>query len=81
MLSRIGIEPAREMLMQYALLSVGTTDPETPGFYNLVNLKPEYWAAFLEALNEEYGGWDGYIKKGLGLSEEDIAEIKKNLRE
>lgn len=80
MLSRIGIEPAREKLIQYALLFSGATDVETPGFLNLVELKPEYWAAFLEGLNEEYGGWDGYVTKGLGLSEEDLDTIKKNLR-
>lgn len=80
MLSRIGIEPARDKLMQFAMGSVGITDPETPGFYNLVELKPEYWAAFLEALDEEYGGWDGYVIKCLGISEEDLSTIKKNLQ-
>lgn len=81
MLSRIGIEIAREKLTAFAVASVGITDPETPGFWNLTNLKPSYWIAFLEGLQEEYGGWDGYVTKGLGFSEEDLETIKKNLRE
>lgn len=80
MLSRIGIEPAREQLVGFALKSLDITDPETPGFYNLVDLRPEFWDAFLEGLNEEFGGWDGYVVKCLGLSEEDLARVKKNLQ-
>lgn len=80
MLSRIGTEPAREKLAGFAMYSVGITDPETPGFYELTSLRPEYWAAFLEGIQDEFGGWDGYVTKGLGLSEEDLATVKKNLR-
>lgn len=82
MLSRIGIEPVRDKLMPFAMNTVGITDPETPGFYNLVQLRPEYWDAFLEALDESFGGWDGYITsaEGLGFSEEDLATLKVNMR-
>lgn len=80
MLSRIGIEPARDQLLAFAMKTVGITDPETPGFYNLVDLRPEFWEAFLQGLNEEYGGWDGYVVKGLGLSEDDLAKVKSNLQ-
>lgn len=80
MLSRVGTEVARDKLLHFAMSSVGITDPETPGFYNLVDLRPEYWAAFLDGLQERFGGWDGYVTEGLGLSEEDLATIKKNLR-
>lgn len=80
MLSRVGTEVAREKLLKFALASVGTTDMETPGFYNLVELRPQYWAAFLEGLEEQFGGWDGYVTKGLGLSEEDLITVKKNIR-
>ncbi|KAK5987136.1 hypothetical protein PT974_11254 [Cladobotryum mycophilum] len=81
MLSRIGTEPARDKLLQFAMFSVGITDPATPGFYNLVDLRPEYWAAFLEGLNDKFGGWDGYVTGELGLSAEDLEIIKKNIRE
>ena len=82
MISRIGIEPVRDKLMPFAMKTAGVEDPETPGFYNLIELKPEYYAAFLEALDEEFGGWDGYVtsEKGLGLSKEDLETIKENLR-
>jgi hypothetical protein len=79
MLSRVGIEPARDKLMQYALASVGVTDPETPGFYNLIGMKPEYWEAFVEGMQEKYGGIEEYVVGGLGLSREDVEVIKKNL--
>lgn len=80
MLSRIGTEPAREILLRFAMASVGVTDPETPGFFNLVSLRPEFWEAFLEGLGDEFGGWDGYVTKGLGFSQGDLAKIKGNLR-
>ncbi|TQW00685.1 tyrosine phosphatase [Cordyceps javanica] len=82
MLSRIGIEPVRDKLMPFAMNTVGITDPETPGFYNLVQLRPEYWNAFLDALDERFSGWDGYVTSddGLGLSKEDLETIKANLR-
>ncbi|EHK45027.1 uncharacterized protein TrAtP1_003234 [Trichoderma atroviride] len=80
MLSRIGTEVARDKLIHFALESVGTTDMETPGFYNLVELRPQYWNAFVDGLTERYGGWDGYVTKELGLSEEDLNTVKKNIR-
>ena len=80
MLSRIGIEPAREQLVGFALKSLNITDPETPGFYNLVDLRTEFWDAFLDGLNEEFGGLVGCVGERLGLSEEDLAKVKKNLQ-
>ncbi|KAF7546935.1 hypothetical protein G7046_g9160 [Stylonectria norvegica] len=80
MLSRIGTEPAREKLTAFAMASVGIDDPEAPGFSNLVNLRPSSWQAFLDGLRDEYGGWDGYVTKGLGFSAADLASIKVNLR-
>ncbi|KAJ6440428.1 protein-tyrosine phosphatase, active site protein [Purpureocillium lavendulum] len=80
MLSRIGTEPAREKLIGFAMATVRVTDPETPGFVDLISLRPEYWAGFLEGLDDEFGGWDGYVTKALGFSAEDLATIKANLR-
>lgn len=60
--------------------SVGTNDMEVPGFYNLVELRPQYWTAFVGGLEEQFGGWDGYVTKVLGLSEEDLVTVKKNIR-
>ena len=80
MLSRLGTEPAREKLIHFAFAMAGTDNIDAPGFHELVSLKPEYWAAFVDGLTEKYGGWDGYVTKALGFSEEDLAKMKKNLR-
>lgn len=80
MLSRIGTEPGREKLIQFALKGCGITDPHTPGFYNLCCLSDACWDAFVNGLESEYGGWSGYVVKALGFSEEDLAKIKANLR-
>lgn len=80
MLSRLGIEHAREKLGGFAMSSLGVSDPETPGFWNLVSVRPSYWNAFLEGLCDEYGNWEGYVTKDLGFSEADLEIIKNNLR-
>lgn len=80
LLSRIGTEPAREKLVKFAMASVGIEDMETPGFVNLVDLRPEYWHAFVKEIEKLFGGFDGYVTKGLGFSDDDLEKIKKNLR-
>ncbi|KAG5981061.1 hypothetical protein E4U55_003335 [Claviceps digitariae] len=80
MLSRIGTEPARQKLLQYAMSTMQIKDPDTPGFYNLVSLRPEFWRAFQDGMVERFGGWDGYVTAGLGFSEADLAVMKENLR-
>lgn len=79
MLSRIGTEPAREMLLQYARLGTGVTEDEAPGFHNLCRLRPGGWDAFIEGLTSVYGGWDGYVTGALGFSDEDLATMRRNL--
>ncbi|KAJ2979633.1 hypothetical protein NQ176_g3131 [Zarea fungicola] len=76
------MEPVRDKLIGYAMSTVGITDPETPGFFNLAQLRPEFWNAFLDGINEKFGGWDGYITSpdGLGISKEDLEIIKTNIR-
>lgn len=34
---------------------------------------------FLKHLDEKYGGAEGYIRDYVGLSDEDVATIKKNM--
>jgi hypothetical protein len=79
MLSRIGTEPAREMLLKYAKINTGANE-ETPGFLNLCSLRPSCWAAFVGGMEREYGGWDEYVTKALEFSEEDLTKIKASLR-
>ncbi|KAI1060053.1 hypothetical protein LB507_011412 [Fusarium sp. FIESC RH6] len=79
MLSRIGIEPAREKLIHFVKETVGVDDTEVPGFWNMVSLRPTFWKAFVEGVDAEYGGFDGYVKS-LGFPAKDLETIKKNLR-
>lgn len=90
LLSRIGTEVAREHLLEFARKhSMCAEDDddgsasfdEVPGFLNLVSLKGACWDAFVEAVGREFGGFDGYAKKVLGFSEEDLVTIKKNLNQ
>jgi hypothetical protein len=80
MLSRIGTEPARDKLLAFIMTSLGVTDTASPGFVDMVSLRPQYLSAFLQGLEEQYGGWDSYVTKTLGFSDEDLAKIKKNLQ-
>lgn len=89
LLSRIGIEVARDHLLGFARkYSAGleSDDPsagfdDVPGFYNLVSLKVSCWNAFVEAVRGEYGGFEGYVTRVLGFSSEDLDMIKRNLVE
>lgn len=80
MLSRIGVEPAREQLVAFARHTAGVTSDEDPGFYNLVSLRETCWRAFVAAAEREYGGFDQYVVQTLGFAEADLARIKENLR-
>lgn len=62
------------------MLSVGVRDLEEPGFLNLVDLRPEYFQAFVDALRLRFGSWDGYVIEGLEMTKEDLDTIKANLR-
>jgi protein tyrosine/serine phosphatase len=79
MLSRIGTEPAREQLLKFAMHGSMAPNMEAPGFRNLANLKVSSWEAFVKAVEAEYGGFEGYVTKTLGFSEEDVAKIRSNL--
>lgn len=84
MLSRVGIETQRERLLSVIMAGVGAhfKGPDDPGLYNLSSLRPQFWEAFLEGLEDKYGGWDGYVtsQEGLGFSAADVEQIKRNLR-
>lgn len=88
LLSRIGTEVAREHLLEFARkYSQSAEDDddgsasfdEVPGFLNLVSLKGACWDAFVEAVGNKFGGFEGYATKVLGFSKEDLVTIKQNL--
>ncbi|KAI1167733.1 protein-tyrosine phosphatase-like protein [Nemania serpens] len=78
-LSRIGTEPVRAMLLEFAKKGTDTVDVHQPGFHNLVSLRKSCWLAFVRALEEQYGGPDKFVTDRLRFSEDDLATIKKNL--
>ncbi|KAI0407635.1 protein-tyrosine phosphatase-like protein [Xylaria palmicola] len=78
-LSRIGTEPVRAMLLEFARNGTDAYGDDQPGFYNLVNLKKSCWRAFVKALEMQYGGFEGFVTGRLGFSQADLSKIKKNL--
>ncbi|KAL1879898.1 hypothetical protein VTK73DRAFT_6710 [Phialemonium thermophilum] len=79
LLSRVGTEPVREMLLAFAMRGAGVQSTDAPGFQNMCNLRASCWRAFLDGVEEEYGGFEDYVTKALGFSEQDVATIKRNL--
>ncbi|KAK3403472.1 protein-tyrosine phosphatase-like protein [Sordaria brevicollis] len=80
MLSRIGTEMAREQLLGFAMKGAGCKSVEEPGFANLVSLRRECWGAFVEEVKRVYGGWRGYVRGTLGLTEEEVERVGRVLR-
>ena len=71
-LTRVGIEPVRELLLA-KVLSYGNVDPkDAGGFADL--------GAFLVELSREYGGVHAYLSNHLGFTSEEIQHIRANLR-
>ncbi|KAI1487961.1 protein-tyrosine phosphatase-like protein [Biscogniauxia mediterranea] len=80
LLSRIGTEPVRQMLLQFALLGSDASSQDQPGFYNLTSLRRSCWETYAAALQKRYGGPEKFVTDQLGFSQEDLAKIKQNLR-
>ncbi|KAI1303331.1 protein-tyrosine phosphatase-like protein [Xylaria venustula] len=78
-LSRIGTEPVRSMLLEFARKGTDTYQDDQPGFYNLVNLRKSCWRAFARALEKQYGGFENFVTDKLGFSQDDLTKIRKNL--
>lgn len=80
-LTRIGIEPARSVLSMALknALPPDVTD-ETPGFKELCSILPETGEAFVDMLEKDFGGAEGYCKEILGFSDQEIEKVKEHLR-
>jgi hypothetical protein len=79
LLSRVGTEPARELLLSFARKGAGVESDDAPGFKNLCSLRASCWNAFLAATERKYGGFAGYVTGTLGFSEDELAVVVKNL--
>ncbi|KAI0443711.1 protein-tyrosine phosphatase-like protein [Xylaria telfairii] len=78
-LSRIGTEPMRAMLIEFAKQGSDAYGDDQPGFYNLVSMRKSCWQAFTTGLEKQYGGFEKLVTGKLGFSQDDLAKIKKNL--
>ncbi|KAI0853279.1 protein-tyrosine phosphatase-like protein [Daldinia vernicosa] len=79
LLSRIGTEPVRLMLLEFAVAGSHAKSKEQPGFHNLINLRASSWNAFVDGVQKEYGGFEKFVTDKLGFSKDDLAKIKTNL--
>ncbi|EAS36479.3 uncharacterized protein CIMG_01833 [Coccidioides immitis RS] len=80
-LTRIGVEPARDIILKDLLSGMFTSDPAMQkGAAGLCSANYETMIRFLEDLEKNYqDGAEGYVKSVLGFSDDDVVKIKKNL--
>lgn len=78
-LSRVGVEPARELLTQMLKMWNKDWTLETPGMKEFSQIKAEFMLGTLEMMEERYGGVEGYVR-GLGFVDNDLVKIRKVLR-
>lgn len=81
MLTRIGSEPVRELLLERAIHDNGCPEGlDDPAFNNLCSLRPITWQLFVKQIESKYGGFRGYVVDTLGFSELELEHIIGNLR-
>lgn len=80
MLSRIGLEPGRDMLHKAIITAWNVSDPNNVAFKNVASIRPTFFTSFVDGINEVYGGWDGYFTSHLGFTETQLERIRSNLR-
>ncbi|KAF2809719.1 uncharacterized protein BDZ99DRAFT_388632 [Mytilinidion resinicola] len=78
-MTRVGIEPHREALLGMLMQWNKSWTMETPGMHEFSQIKGANIKAVLEIVQGKYGGMEGYVKKDLGFSDEDIQKIIANL--
>ncbi|KAE8376529.1 protein-tyrosine phosphatase-like protein [Aspergillus bertholletiae] len=84
-LTRVGVEPARTMLQAAfpkTLTAAGAVvmTPESAGWLQLMSVRAPAMAAFLDAVEQSFGGVEGYLIDVLGFSALDVDIMKANLR-
>lgn len=56
--------------------SQGVSDEQIKMFQALAQVRTEYLEAFFDEIEKCFGGADGYLKQGLGLSDDELAKLK-----
>jgi len=77
-LTRIGREPAREMIMA-RLSKEPLFASNNEAALNMFTCRHETMSAFLKYFEEKYGGVESYIKRYIGLSDEDLDTVRNNI--
>ncbi|KAJ7072922.1 protein-tyrosine phosphatase-like protein [Mycena amicta] len=77
-LTTLGLEPARTIL-QARLQKIPACVANMEGTMNMGSSKKESMRAILDMIREEYGGAAEYLRNKVGLTEEDVQTVRKNL--
>jgi protein tyrosine/serine phosphatase len=78
-LTRVGLEPGRAALLKMMQSVYGESVLDNPVLPVVWGVHGSGMVAFLEALDEGYGGVTGYLKNALGFSDDDLEVMKANL--
>jgi hypothetical protein len=78
-LTRIGVEPSRDMLLQMLKLWNKEWTAETPGMQEFVQVRGEFILAFLEEVEGKFGGVEGWVRNVLGFSKDDVERVREVL--
>ncbi|KAL4737427.1 protein-tyrosine phosphatase-like protein [Aspergillus similis] len=78
-LTRVGLEPGRAALLKMMQSVYGESVLDNPVLPVVWGVHGSGMVAFLEALDEGYGGVTGYLKNTLGFSDGDLEVMKANL--
>jgi hypothetical protein len=79
-LTRVGVEPSREVLLQMLKLWNKEWTSETPGMQEFVQVRGEFILAFLDGVEARYGSVEGYLRDVLGFEDGEIGRMKGVLR-
>ncbi|THC96628.1 hypothetical protein EYZ11_003878 [Aspergillus tanneri] len=77
MLSRVGVEPVRAVLLGILKGDVG--ESAAAGILGLSSFRPGAITAFLESVERDFGSVQGYLAD-LGFSSDDVEKIRANMR-
>lgn len=90
-LTRIGVDPFRKKLLGVLLRLLGLSEEngyDVPGVEQMCGVTGQSILAVLDWMNEEWGkgeggkypGVDGYLKKELNLTEEEVGKLRSSLK-
>ncbi|KAK1962533.1 tyrosine phosphatase [Colletotrichum sublineola] len=81
MITRIGSEPLRDVLLERAARDNAVANGlDDQNFYNLCSLRASTWNLFMKQIENQYGGFEGYVTERLRVSRDDLEVIRNNLR-